>query len=252
MNRHKLLTIAIAGGIVIVLALGWAIGVSPVLAQAASADAQRSSIATSNQASQASIVVLKAKFAGIGALSKKLGDLTDSIPTDANIPAFLRELDGLSNSNSVGLSGVVVSDATHYVPPAPVVPTPASSVSTPSPSPTPSPSSTTPATTGPVVPAGATGRLVLIPVKITVSGTYNDIMAFAGGLQSGPRLYLISTLTVTGSVDQPSQYTGGLSGYVYALPLPTGVKSLAESAAPSPSATPTPSATLTPTPTPTK
>jgi Tfp pilus assembly protein PilO len=251
MDRDRLLTISISGAIVVVLVLGWVVGVSPVLAQAASADAERSALAASNQASQASIAVLRTKFADIDKLTHALDVLDGSIPTEADIPVFLRELDTLSNQNSVGLTNLIVSEATHYVaPPEPEAATGAATgTSTPTPSPSPTPSSTTP--TEPVVPAGAAGRLVLIPVKITVSGSYNDIMAFVGGLQTGPRLYLISTLGVTGTVDDPEAYVGDLSGFVYALPLPTGATSLVDSTStPSPSATPSaravPSADPTP------
>jgi Tfp pilus assembly protein PilO len=249
MDRDRLLTISLSGAIVVVLALGWVVGVSPVLAQAASADAERSALAASNQASQASIAVLKTKFAGIDKLTQELDVLNDSMPADANIPIFLRELDTLSNQNSVGLTNVLVSEATRYVPPVDTTEAATGSpgsTATPTPSPSPSPSSTTP--TEPVVPAGAAGRLVLIPVKITVSGTYDDIMAFVGGLQTGPRLYLISTLAVTGTVDEPADYVGDLTGFVYALPLPLGGASLADSASPTPSPTPSPSASATPSP----
>lgn len=252
MNRGRLLTIALAGAIALVLVLGWFIGVSPVLAQAASADAQRVAIATSNQASQASIVVLKEKFAGITALEKKLDGLTTSVPTDANIPLFLRELDTLSTQNSVGLTNVVVSEATKYVVPAAPVAAAGGTApggATPTPTPTPSASAGATANTAPAVPAGAAGRLVLIPVNITVTGTYNDIMAFVGGLQSGPRLYLLSALAVTGTVTDPASYSGDITGYVYALPLPQGVVSLADNVTSDP--TPSPSTPATPSPTPT-
>jgi Tfp pilus assembly protein PilO len=262
-NRDRLYALAIGGGIVVVLVLGWVIGVSPVLAQAASADAQRSSIAASNLASQASIGVLKTKFARIDALTHELSALSTSVPSDAAIPVFLRELDALSNENSVGLSNVVVNEAVNYVVPA-ATPAPGAAGAAPAASPSPSPSASAGAApAAPAVPAGAAGRLVLIPVKITVTGTYGDIMAFVGGLQSGERLYLISTLSVTGTVEQPAAYSGDLTGYVYALPLPKGVVSLADSVTPAtaPSASPTPSASpstkssakpsTTPTPTPT-
>lgn len=240
MNRDRLLTVAIAGAIAVVLALGWFVGVSPVLSQAAAANDQRTSISASNQTSRESIVVLKQKYAGIDTLTQRLDGLTTSVPTDADIPLFLRELDSLSNQNSVGLTNVTVTDAAKYVAPAaPVVASGNAGAGGATPTPTPSASAgATP--NAPVVPAGAAGRLVLIPVHIAVTGSYNNIMTFVGGLQSGPRLYLLSALAVTGTVSDLANYSGDLTGFVYALPLPEGVASLASNVTSSPSATSSP------------
>ena len=57
----------------------------------------------------------------------------------------------------------------------------------------------------------------VIPIKVSVSGTYEQVMAFAGAIQSGPRLFLV---TAFGLSSVKGLFTGDLTGNVYALPAP--------------------------------
>ncbi len=246
MNRDRLWVIGLGAAIVVVAALGYVVGISPIVAQASAADSQRTSIAAANDASEARLVSLKAQYAGIAKLQAQLKVLTGSIPVDAEMPVFLRELNALSNQYQVSLKSVGVSVAQNYASPtAPAAKPPAGSAATPSPTPT--PSAGAPATTPPA-PSGPASRLILIPVAISISGSYSNLMAFVGGLQSGDRLYLLTGLSTSSAAD-PAHYSADITGYVYALP-PVG-GTVAKGATPSATANPAPSGSPTATGSPT-
>lgn len=262
MNRDRLWIFGLTAAILVVAGLGYVLGISPILASATSADEQRASVASTNRASEARILVLKKQFENIGSLQDELAGLTGSVPIDGDMPVFLAEINTLTTQYSVQLTNAIVSDAIKYVPPV-VEAVPAStetSTGTPSPSPSPSASagSTTP-TPAPVI-TGPAGRLVLIPVKVSVKGTYDNVMAFVGAIQGGPRLFLSNTLDVTIDSTDSSLFTADINGYVYALPLAPGVVSVASTASstastsstPAPAGSSSPGVTPTPSATPSK
>ncbi|MCU1557986.1 MAG: hypothetical protein JWN09_1981 [Microbacteriaceae bacterium] len=249
MNRDRLWVIGLGAAIVVVAALGYLAGISPIVAQASAADAQRTSIAAANDASAARLISLKAQYAGIAKLQAQLKVLAGSIPADAEMPVFLRELNALSNQYQVSLKSVAVSVAQNYASPTvtPVKP-PAGSAATPSPSPSPSTSTSTGAGAGtPAATSAPASRLILIPVAISISGSYSNLMAFVGGLQSGDRLYLLTGLSMSSAADA-AHFSADITGYVYALPPAGGT--VAKTPAPSGTTTPAPGVSSSATPTP--
>lgn len=241
MTSNRLINTVIGLSIGVVLLLGWFLGASPILDQFTAAQAQTQSMAAANAASEARLAGLKKQFANIAALQSQLDTLRVSVPSDAAIPGFLAEINALCAQTGVTLRSLTVNNALTYVAPS-AKPTPADPAA--SPSPTPSAPSTVETT--PTAPADASSKLVAIPVKVVVAGQYGQVMAFAGALQSGPRLLLVTTLTLTGTTADGS-FSGAIDGNVYALPMPAGVA--AASGAPTPTPTPTPSATPSPAPT---
>jgi hypothetical protein len=194
------------------------------------------SIAATNRASESRNAVLKSQFANIGKVQAQLDKLSETIPVDADMPVFLRELDDLTNQFQVVLGNVTVGNATKYVPSISAS-TPATTTGSSTPTPSPSASSGSAVPVVPVMPAGASARLLRVPVQIVVKGTYADVMAFVGALQGGSRLFLASAVSVSASPSDPNTFTGNIDGYVDALPLPVGVKLEAGSGA-NPTTTP--------------
>jgi Tfp pilus assembly protein PilO len=245
MDRSRLVNVGIIGAIALVAIFGWMIGISPILSQTATAQAQQATLVSNNSASAARLVLLKKQFSEIASLKGKLGSLQQSVPTQASIPEFLNEINSLASGAGVGLTSLTVNDALTYVAPTGGTAPASAAVAAPSPSPSPSESSVA----SPPVPAAASGptsRLVVIPVSVIVSGSYSQVMAFSGALQSGPRLFLISTMSVLQSTTDGS-FSAKLEGNVYALRLVNAsVTSAASSVTPAPSAKPS----LAPKPTP--
>lgn len=218
MNRDRILTLAIVGAIALVGVLGWLVGVSPILSQVASADDDRASVSLANDLNATKLVALKKQFENISETQSKLDGLRTSIPATADMSVFLRTIKEYGDAQGITLTSVEVSGVTAYA--APVVAAPvAPAGSTPAnPAPSPTPSATAGATAAPsATPAGPTNGLYLVPIKVSVTGTYAQVMAFAGQLQSGPRLFLVTSLALS-SVDR--EFTGDLTGNVYALPVP--------------------------------
>jgi hypothetical protein len=267
----------IAAMLVVVIG-GWMLGISPIVDQINAANSQVTTIEASNQSSQAQLASLRTRFAGIDKLRANLDKLRLSIPEQQAASTFLDEVNSLSAAAGASVQSVIIANATLYTAPAPAATTTTTDGS--SASPTPSP---TAATTTPTVPSATTGGLVIIPVTVNVQGTLAQDQAFVGALQTGDRLFVSSTLTMSsgnglmvteisgdifslqGSSDQPA--TSSTSTPVYSTatptatptptPTPTATKAAAKSGTtggsttatvtnPAPTATPTPSLTPSP------
>jgi Tfp pilus assembly protein PilO len=242
MNSDRLWVFAAVAAMVLIAVGGWFVGVSPIVAQGAAADAQTASIVQDNAANQAKVAVLKTQFSHIGKLQKKLNTLRQSIPEGAEASAFLDELNSLSAKYGVTLVSLTIASATVYQSPTSTAPAAGttSGTSTASPTPTPSPSAaTTPANPT----ATPSGQFVEVPVQIEASGAIDRVRNFIGAVQSGARLYLASNVTIAASTAS-SGYTGSMTGYIFTL---QGTSD--EPTTTTPSSTPTPTPTAIPTPT---
>lgn len=204
---NRIITFGLAGLMVLVAAMGWLLGVSPLLDQANTADDQRSSVQMLNDINEAKVVELKAKFEKLDELSAQVASMRLSVPDRLDIPAFLREINGYGAANGVTLVSVAVDTAQEYAPPAaPAAPAAPDAGATPAPADA--------AATAPTAPSGPT--LVRVPVQITVAGDYAAVMAFGGSLQTGQRLFLATSFNVA---QTPEGFSGVMAGFVYALPV---------------------------------
>lgn len=205
---NRIISFGLAGLMVMVAAMGWLLGISPLLDQAASADNQRSSVQELNDVNEAKIADLKIKFETIDTLRGQVASMRGSVPERLDIPAFLREINGYCASNSVTLVSVIVDTAEAYVAtPEAAPPVAGAAPATPT---APEADAALPAVAAPTGPT-----LVRVPIQVTVDGDYNAVMAFGGSLQTGPRLFLATSFTMAKT---PAGFTGVLGGFVYALP----------------------------------
>ena len=260
MDRNRLINVGIVGGIVIVALFGWVLGISPVLDQTAAAKTQQLAMSTANDSSEARLATMKKQFANLSVLQTELDGLSSSIPSSADVPQFLAHIDTLTESTGSHLVSLTVASALAYIDPAAsAASVSAATTSTPTATPTPSPSpsaSGAPGAAGATAPlaSGPTARLVAVPVKVVVSGNYDQTMAFGGGLQVDSRLFKV---TDTEIVQDPATnvFTLTINGSIYTLPPLTPAPAATPTKTPTPSATPTPSpsvsahSTGTPTPT---
>lgn len=220
MNRDRIITLAIVGAIAVVGILGWIVGVSPILSQVAAADEERSNVTSTNELNGTKLIALKKQFDNIGETQAELAKLRGSIPATADMPVFLRTIKEYGDAQGITLKSVEVSGVAAYVAPvAPVAATPVTpGVTAAAPTPTPSPSPAAAGTAAPAVtPTSPSSGMFVVPIKVAVSGTYEQVMAFAGAIQAGPRLFLVTSLGLS-SVN--GVFTGDLAGNVYALPAP--------------------------------
>jgi hypothetical protein len=242
LNKDKLW---IFGGIALMLAIalgGYVLGVSPVMAQAASVATQTSTIQASNNKTRADLVSLKSQFANIGPLTAKLDKLRGSIPVEANSSAFLNELAVLAAKNGVTITEVTVGTAVLYA--APVATAPATTPTDGSTA-TPTPAATPAAGAAPAAPVQTVGGgLVLVPIIISSKGAFNNVRNFNGAVQVGTRLFFATEATI--ATDANKVTTGTLTGDAFTLAGTSNVVT-PTTLVPTPDPTETPTATPTPT-----
>jgi len=252
MNMNRIWTIGFIAVIAIVAVAGWMLGISPVLAQAGAASHQAASLNATNAQTASQIAALKSQFANIGDAQTKLAELRQSIPTDADMSAFLQEINTIGATHKVALQSLTVADAvvaaTTDSSGSTTGTSTSTSTSTPAPTPTPTPTpaaGTTSTVTAP--PAPPTG-LITIPVQMQFEGTFEHVMAFVKDLQNGTRLLYISDLT-TATNPSSKTVTGSITGAVFAqlgsVKLPDSVTNAVAPVITTPTDTPTPSMTPT-------
>ncbi|WP_348788693.1 hypothetical protein [Leifsonia sp. NPDC080035] len=225
MDKNRLWIICSVLVMALVLAGGWFLGVQPQLAAIGDAESQTASVQSTNDQYAQAIAKLKKESEDLPALKKKLASLAASVPEGSAIPAFVDQLNALYASSNVVCVDQSFSDAVAYTPVAPPAAATPSSTQTPAPAataaPTPAP---TPAATAGVPPVVnsliTTTNFAARPVSVTVRGQYADILTFVKGLQSGSRLFLVTSLSTaptTGADAPPGSLDAKIAGYVFSL-----------------------------------
>jgi Tfp pilus assembly protein PilO len=257
MNSNRIWMIGAALAAIGIVLLGWFLGVQPQIAAGVDSNSKRADVDAQNVVQRQELDTLKKQFASIDALDQELAQLRVSLPPDAAIAALIGELQRNTAGNHVSFKALTVGDAQLYQPTVAVVPAvPPTDGATPTATPTPEAGAAaevptpaaaaaplgTPAFSSPLVDAS---NFVVIPVSVTVGGSYHDIVAFTKSLQFGDRLVLVNALTL--KPGDAGGYEGVMSGFVYVLrdPTQTGLPSPFPTATPTPTHTPTPTATAT-------
>lgn len=232
MDRYKVWLVGSIAVMVVIVALGWFLGVAPQLASRDAAEQSREAIADKNVEYEAMLAALRIDDGKRSEYERALHTLAQSVPFGTDYPRFVGELDEAAAKRGVSVTSVVAGDPQGYAPPAgDAAPAPAATPDAATPS--------TPAPSAPAVPAaGETatapmpftsplvtgGNFMSIPVTITVTGGFDAVMRFVEDMQLGPRLFLVdsvSTVPLTGADPRvpatAGQVTGTIGGYIYAL-----------------------------------
>ena len=204
--------------VIVVVALGWFLGVSPQLSSAAQAETDRQAVVAQNVALQATTDALAADFAAIGDLRDQLAEVQAEFPAYAAYDDFSEFLLGALGSAGVTLGSVQVAFS---------VPTSVDVV---------------PDEAGQV----AAGTLLRVPVSITVDGEFANALLFIQALQLSDRFTFVNVAAFTGgSTGAPSTvvsvvyYVVSEAPVVVDDPLAGGVE--VEPTEPEPTPTPAPS-----------
>ncbi len=225
MDRNRMMLIAAALTGVVVLALGFLVGVQPQLVAASSAESQQQSVEAQNETLRESLATLEADNAKLPDLKSELATLDTSVPSQAALSSFLTELDQLAGASGTTVTGFTSSDATAYEPTTTDVAAPAATDAAASDAAGTAPAATAPA--APTAPELVTDPLVTatnfssIPITVSIQGSYAQARDFLSKLQGGSRLFLVTTFASTGSSEAgdatgvPDQWTVG--GLVYVL-----------------------------------
>jgi len=213
-------TKVIIGAVVMVLIVvaGWFLGISPQLEAASIASGQAATVRAANLTAQAKIDGLAQEADTLPALQAQLAELSSSIPSTADSSALLTQINSMAASAGVVVDGVTLDIATAYMPPAAADPAtidPAAPVV-----------EADPSATAYVDPRITSANFILIPVSINVTGPNANVLSFLAGIQSGPRLFLVSTYSSTrnatageagSAITENSEVSATIGGYVYVL-----------------------------------
>jgi Tfp pilus assembly protein PilO len=223
-NRIKMLAAVLTG--VVVLVLGFLVGVEPQLSAASTASAQQDSVEQQNDTLRSGLASLETANSELSTLKGDLATLQSSVPSQASLSTFLTELDGLASASGTTITAFTSADAAAYAPVAPVADATTTDAGSSDETETASPSDLT----TPVVPTApqlvtdpqiTTTNFSSIPITVSISGSYAQALDFLSRLQGGSRLFLVTTFASAGSSESgdtgstPDQWTVG--GLVYVL-----------------------------------
>ena len=215
-QSNRLWFAACASIMVILVAAGWFLGLQPALAAAAAADTQRAAVEAQIVAQQATISALDAEQRKLPSLKKEYALLQKSVPETANTSEFITDLDALAVAAGVQILGFTVAEPSAYT-----VPISASAGATAPAEESTESSDSAAAAAGPGPAPVVTNPLitqdnfVIIGMAIDVGGTYEAVLAFVEGLQSGERLFLVSGFKSTAVGD--GTVRANVSGVIYVV-----------------------------------
>lgn len=238
----RIWTLATVFVMILVVALGWFLGISPKLADAARFDAERRSVEAQNDVARATIAQLELDFENIDELREQIEELRDEFPTDAAYDTAVEELLATMITAGLTLQNVGINEP---------APTTAATLAEGETAPEPEIDGDG------VLP---TGSLLRISVSVTVNGPLSSTLAFIETLQTSPRFSIVAR----GDFSEGASESGGRTTFDLILYAVSGDELPAvdptepepepeETTAPEPSGSPAPGAvdpSATPTPEP--
>lgn len=217
MTRNRLYLLGMIGAIVAVLVLSWVLGVQPALQQARTNNSARAAAAVLNQTQVAKLGTLTADQRNLTKLRSELAGATAAIPAAPSLSSFLGELNGLQDRYYVKVTGYTGGDVQAFgAAAAGTAPATAASGATPSASASPAPASTQTSTAPTQVSATSPSGLFAIPVQVTATGGYDNLVGFVGALQSGSRLFAVNKVSIA-PTQAGREFTATYGGFVYVL-----------------------------------
>ena len=197
MDKTKQTLVIALAAVLVVVAGGWFLLISPQRSQVASLNAETSTVNTSNGSLQTKLQQLRSESTQRTDQVAVLAAIAKRLPADLQEANLLDDLGHAADAANVDLSGIT--------PAAPVLATAAV--------PTAAPATTSAGTSAvagglsaprPVQP----NQLYVVPVGLTVSGNYFDLEMFVHSLEGMQRAMLITELNFA----KESSTSGGLSG----------------------------------------
>jgi len=199
-TNNRLWIIGSMALVLAIIAMGWFLGVSPKLSEAASASDQRTAAEAQNLTQEREVAKIKKQYERLPELQAELATVRAAVPSGGAMSALLDELHSLEQQNNVTLTDFTAGDAQPYTPV----------------------ESTSPrlVTTNSLVTAE---NFVAIDVSVSVTGDESRVMNFINGLQTGSRLFLVTDLALTQTLADSDSSTSSdtaqaaISGLVYVL-----------------------------------
>jgi Tfp pilus assembly protein PilO len=186
------------------LAAGWFLGVSPQLTAQAQAESQRQAALVQNDGIRATIAKLEKEQDNLPTYEKRSSELELAIPSDLEGAAFIRSLNDLATATGVTIEQISINEVVPY--------------SAPGKSGQASEFAPDPVTDSRIT----ADNFLIVPISLSVSGGWNEVLQFTHGVQTGQRLVLVTKVSTTGD---GSTFTTTLEGGMYVLIRPQAPKS---------------------------
>lgn len=197
MNANRIFALGTVIVIAAVLGLGWLVGLSPLLTAAELADQERIAVEQTNQSQQATLASMKADFERLDEIEDELAALRVEIPNEVDSDSIYALLAGYQVGIPTMVETITTGEAIPY------------GQLTDDPDAQPAEGAET---------AGVAqfDGLYTVPVTITFpKGTVaNEIIAFAGAMQNGPRIFLVTSITRPSTSDGSA---GTITAYMFVL-----------------------------------
>lgn len=238
-SSMRVWNIAAALAMIVVVALGWFLGISPKLAEASRLESERNAVQEQNEISRIQIAQLEQDASRMSALRADLAELRAAFPTQAEYDSAVESLFALIAEQGMILEGVAIAEPISTVPtvlgPDEVLPEP-------------------PVSEAGTLPAGS---LLLVSTTLSVQGSLTATIALVDALQRSDRFAIVPLWSYSrGEADGQGSAAITLNLYVVAGEALQGVEANPTEPEPSPTAEPTseptePASSTTPTPSPT-
>ena len=223
-NRIKMIVAALSG--VAVLALGFLLGVQPQLSSASAAAEQRATVETQNESLRATLAQLVSENDQLSTLTADRDTRRASVPDAADMPELIRQLDEMADAAGVPVTSFTAADAVSYEMPASAAAPVADAATAEGAEPTEGAdaSATAPAeAAGPTAPTTFTDPAVTaanfstIAVTVDIAGSYDQALDFVDRLQTGPRLFLVTTITSSDPEEASGDEAGAAEGQAWTV-----------------------------------
>ncbi len=184
MTRIQQWAAGTAVALVVIVAAGWFLAISPQKHKVSNLGAQSTSQEQANSGLRTKLAELTAQMSAVPSEEAAVAAVTQKIPGDPEMPAYVRELTTIAGQTGVELVSI-----------APAVPTPVTVAAATVPVATASASATT-AAAAPAAPAAPAVSLQSIPVALTVDGGYFQVQQFTAALQRLARSTVVTSVSM--------------------------------------------------------
>ena len=224
-----IVTVLLCTGIVV---LGWLLGAAPQLEARALSLSDRAAVDVQNAVHRARVAELKVQFERIETTRTDLAQLRQGMPAAISAPDFLDQVAATAAAHSVTVASFSAQEAMTPIVAAAPIPVDAAAAAVP---PAATPTEATPVADVPAVPPATTtattaspllgaDNFFVVPVTFSLTGSASDVRAMIADLQSGPRLFLLSSITIAAgdgsgvaTGQAPLTGTSSLSGFIYVV-----------------------------------
>src|SRR4051794_6487318 len=117
MQSHRILSGLTILVMVVLVAAGYLLVAQPQLSAAGAAGEQLTKVNSQIATTQATIAALRAEQKKLPTLKAQLASLRTSIPNDAQVSAYIDNLNALAGATGVAITGLKVDSAEAYKPP---------------------------------------------------------------------------------------------------------------------------------------